>query len=284
MAPAGPHRPLLLCATAQTAALVRQSDSDAAERRDSLQSTLTNVRGCSRLHAPRPSNAASDRAATARVASPRERLRSIPPVRLLLPTLLSCLVVLTGCTTTSITVDGEFPSPLVNVVPIDVGLYYDEAFANFEHREDLDQRGEWVIAAGTPNVDMFTTVLGGMFRTVQPVTSTTAGASAGLDAVIHPVIEELQFSTPFQTRNGFFEVWIKYRMQLFEKNGDLIAEWPLTAYGKRRSAMVQSSSSALNQAAYLAIREAGAFLARDFARVDEVNAWLTQTVTPSGSR
>jgi hypothetical protein len=35
-----------------------------------------------------------------------------------------------------------------------------------------------------------------------------------VDGVLTPTIEEVQFSTPDQTRSDYFEVWVRYRFEL----------------------------------------------------------------------
>ena len=77
---------------------------------------------------------------------------------------------------------------------------------------------------------------------------------ANLDAVLAPSIVEFQISIPSQTRSEFYEVWIKYMMRLYDTHGTLIAEWPLTAYGKANRGdfgfMENSDSPAIRQATH----------------------------------
>ncbi len=91
-------------------------------------------------------------------------------------------------------------------------------------------------------------------------------------------IAEFQISIPSQTRSDFYEVWIKYLMHLYDTHGTLIAEWPLTAYGKANKAdfgfMESSDKLAIQQATMTALRDAGAFLALRFSSVPEVRSWL----------
>jgi hypothetical protein len=65
----------------------------------------------------------------------------------------------------------------------------------------------------------------------------------------------------------------------------LIAEWPLTAYGKSNEAdygMLESTDQpAMRDATMKALRDAGAFLALRFATVPPIRAWLDTRVPPA---
>ncbi len=65
-------------------------------------------------------------------------------------------------------------------------------------------------------------------------------------------------------------------MHLYDRHGTLIAEWPLTAYGKANRGdfgfMESSDKPAIHQATMTALRDAGAFLALRFSSVPEVRS------------
>ena len=61
---------------------------------------------------------------------------------------------------------------------------------------------------------------------------------------------------------------------LQDLNGNVIAEWPLTAYGKSTTEFMKNREQGLNGAMQLALRDAGAKMAIDFPKVTEVKQWL----------
>jgi hypothetical protein len=67
----------------------------------------------------------------------------------------------------------------------------------------------------------------------------------------------------------------------------LIAQWPLTAYGKANKGdfgvMESSDKPAIRQATLTALRDAGAFLALRFQTVPEVKAWINSRSTEQGA-
>lgn len=192
--------------------------------------------------------------------------------------LLSALFVLliTGCGTTAVEVTGgEFPRPIVPSLPLTLGVHFSDTFRSYRLEESIPQRGDWSIDIGTAQVDMLQAVLPAMFDRVVEVDDLAPDTlPEGLDAVLVPTVQEMQFAIPFQTRSNFFEVWIRYEMSLIDPSGEVIARWPVTAYGKTRSLMLESAEAAMRDAAINALRDAGAFLAIGFSNQQELKPWL----------
>lgn len=193
---------------------------------------------------------------------------------------LLALLTLGGCTTTAVVVEGSFPrEPVVERLPLAIGVHFDESFSSFTLEEPIPQRGDWNIAIGAAQVDMFRAVLPAMFERVVEIEDLAAGAD--VDAVLIPRVDDMQFAIPFQTKSNFFEVWIRYQLTLSEPGtGRVIASWPLTAYGRTRDAMLASAEAALEQAAVVALRDAAAFFAIDFTGTRELEPWLAEKLPP----
>ena len=186
------------------------------------------------------------------------------------------LTVAGGCSQSlALKVESEVPMPLVNKIPITMGVYYDDSFRNYAYRENTPDRENWAIESGSSQVALFNQVLPSMFRDVVEVDSMpAAGTTAGVKAVLVPSIEEMQFSLPQETRLDMYEVWIKYRIRMLDMNGNVITEWPLTAYGKTETEFMKNREQGLNGAMELALRDAGAKLALGFPEAVEVKDWL----------
>lgn len=188
------------------------------------------------------------------------------------------LALLAGCGATRVSVPSAFPAPLVDKLPLHVGVRLDEALTSYKLHDKPEQGTEIEIEVGSAQTALFSTLLNGMF-TQSSVVSDTA---AGVDAVLVPSIQELQFSTPEITKTDYFEVWIRYRMQLYRPDNTLIAEWPLTAYGQAnaRNYSMQGDQPALQAAALAACRDAMTFFIVQFRTIPAVEAWLRD---PSGT-
>ena len=190
------------------------------------------------------------------------------------------LSLLGGCNQSlDLKVDSEVPTPLVSKIPIAMGVYYDNNFRNYTYHENSTERKNWDIESGPSQVALFDQVLPSMFNKVEHIKSLpVAGNSTDVQAVLVPSIEEMQFSLPKETRLDMYEVWIKYKIRLQDINGNVIAEWPLTAYGKSSTEFMKNREKGLNGAMELALRDAGAKMAIGFPKVTGVKQWLAAHV------
>lgn len=185
-------------------------------------------------------------------------------------------LILTGCTHT-LYIDAEFPDPLIEKLPHTVGVHYSPAFADYKYIEESEDRTKWVIESGPAQEDLFNTMLEGMFHKVVEVDNLPPwDATQTADIILSPTVEDFQYTLPRETKIKVYEIWVKYNVQVFSKEGQLIADWILTSYGKTPTGFMQTDDGALHQAVIVAMRDAGANLVLNFSKVPEINAWLTQ--------
>ncbi len=195
--------------------------------------------------------------------------------------LLALLSTLWGCTN-SLQVQGDLPSPLITAIPQSLGVLYDDEFKNYVYTEKSKDRGKWIIDNGNAQVQLFQKVMPKLFSHVEEIdTLPSAQAPAATDLVIHPKVTEFQYSVPRETKFKIFEVWIKYNLTVYDAEGDLVADWIATAYGKTPTAFMQSNEDAMNAAVIVALRDLGANLSLGALRVPEIKAWLERL--PNGS-
>jgi hypothetical protein len=191
---------------------------------------------------------------------------------------LSVLVV--GCGPAHVVVEGKFPPPLIDPLPLTLGVWYGPDFAQHEFFDETKSRTEssWIVETGSAQVQMWDTLLTGMFSTVVPLTSQPVSGQivANVDAILIPHIDELQYSIPSQTQVKVYEIWMRYRFELLSPDGTPIAQWGMTSYGKTPTAFLQTDQEAVNLAAVMALRDAGANFATNFNRVPAVQNWLRE--------
>jgi hypothetical protein len=194
------------------------------------------------------------------------------------------LAVLAACGGASVSVPPNLPVPLVERLPLVIGVHLPAPLLAYEHHEKIEQSGEWRIDLGTAQTNMFDNLLSGMFEAVRPVAEPTSPGGE-VDGVLVPNIEEVQFSTPEQTRSEYFEVWVRYRFQLHDRDGTLLGEWPMTAYGKANAHNygMNSREPALQAAAISALRDAMAFFTVQFRTIPAVQSWLNAELRGSSS-
>ena len=192
------------------------------------------------------------------------------------------LGLLAGCGPAKVVVEGEFPPPTMTKLPLTLGVWYDQDFANHEFFDEAKSKTEssWLVTTGQAQVEMWDSMLNGMFAQIVPMIGKPGSEqmNPAVDAVLIPQVAELQYAIPAHTNVKVYEIWIRYRFQLVTTGGDPIAEWTMPAYGKTPTAFLQSDQEAVNLAAVMALRDAGANFANSFARVPAVQAWLQQTL------
>ena len=187
---------------------------------------------------------------------------------------LALVALLAACSHT-VSVDGQFPQPIGDKHPLTVGVYLSDDFRQFTYSENRDDRDEWNINTGTAQQHLFETVLGSMFKETINLNQYPSNLPNDVDLVIVPQVRELQFTMPRETRVNIFEVWIKYDMHAYNAQGDSVAEWVITAYGKTPTAFLKTQEAALAQAINVALRDAGATLYTGFEKVPEMQAYLS---------
>ena len=189
-------------------------------------------------------------------------------------------LLLAGCGVHEVVVQGQFPAPVMNKLPLTLGIWYGDDFRNHEFFDEAKTRteSEWLVKTGEAQVQMWDTLLNGMFTTVVAMTARPEPSvmSQVVDAVLIPHVDELQYAIPAHTNVKVYEIWMRYRYELVTTSGEPIADWTMTSYGKTPTAFLQSDEAAVNLAAVVALRDAGANFASNFTRVPAVRDWLAQ--------
>ena len=195
------------------------------------------------------------------------------------------ILLLSGCGPATVLVQGEFPEPLMEPVPLVMGVWYDEEFATHEFFDEAKSRREsgWVVTTGEAQVKMWDTLLAGMFAQLVPMKGAPGPDQMNpvVNAVLIPHVDELQYAIPSHTNIKVYEIWMRYRFELVTTGGEPIAEWTMAAYGKTPTAFLRSDKAAVNMAAVMALRDAGANFATSFGRVPAVKAWLNSGSKPA---
>jgi len=155
---------------------------------------------------------------------------------------------------------------------------YPEELRNFSFTEIDDYTGDdqYIINSGASQVELFNTVLPALFENVVLLDSLDSPQAGNIDAVFVPAIEEFQLGLPSKTKLKVYEIWVKYNMRLENPNGDYIADWVMTAYGKSPTESFQSVDDGVQGAAVVALRDLAASFTLGFTGIPEVNEWLKE--------
>ena len=108
----------------------------------------------------------------------------------------------------------EFPVPLVPKIPLTMGVHLPPELLDFVHKEDLGDDGIFTIDISDAQATVFRNLFTGMFDQVMLIDESES-PEVDVAGTIVPRITEMQFSTPFQTRTDYFEVWLRYQFELY---------------------------------------------------------------------
>jgi hypothetical protein len=191
-------------------------------------------------------------------------------LRLLAVAAAACLA---GCGGSQVIVESTFPKPLVEALPVSMGVIIPDELYNFIYTEDIPDQSLWTIALGDANVAMLAPLFQGMFQQTRDIDSLALAANdSSLDGVIEPKLEKFEFDVPQGERDKFVEVWLQYAITVYDPSGATIIEWPVSGYGK--SELARDAEDAVQRAAVVAMREAGATIATKFSEQPQIKVWL----------
>ena len=201
----------------------------------------------------------------------KKQLQTMKPLTIFL---ISCFLL--SCGVSNLVIQGSFPTPNINKIPLSVAVYYDDALRAFSYMEYSETgREEINIESGESHIRLFNAVLPAMFEEVIEVEGFDDPNVQGVDAVFAPVIEEFQLALPEKTKLEVYEVWIKYNMRILNSRGVSLADWVVTSYGKTPTETFLSVEDGINDAAIVALRDLASSFSLNFTRVPEVQDWLS---------
>lgn len=185
------------------------------------------------------------------------------------------IAALSGCSTQVTLKDPTIPDPLIDKMPLSVAARFPETFEHFVHEEQVIGKKKWTIDMGRSNSMLFEKLFGSMFTEFKVIPADAEASDLGIDALIEPSIDAFEFSVPNQSQTDAFAVWIRYRIKIFDGEGNQIANWPISAYGKSLKKGL-GNDDALRHAAVLAMRDAAALVILQMDKATGISA-LSET-------
>jgi hypothetical protein len=197
-------------------------------------------------------------------------------------TLLGLLLTgtLAGCASNVTLKTPTIPEPLLEQIDMTVGVRMPAAFEHFVHEESVYGQQEWSIDLGRSNAALFEQLFDYMFTNVTILGAEDDPQLMALDALIEPSIDAFEFSTPDQSNTEAFAVWIRYRLKVYDPEGQLVSNWPVAAYGKSQTTKM-GGSDALERAAILAMRDAAALMIMKFDNVTRISSLAGSATQPA---
>ena len=203
---------------------------------------------------------------------------------------LSLTLLLSACGANQVVVQSQFPKPVLDPLPVKVGVFFSEEFKTHTFVDDPEEKTErsWVVETGAAQVTLWQSILTHLFEQVVYLDSLpetgdghqepteSIPSQPQVDAILIPTIADLQYAIPAQTNSKVYEIWLKYDVTLNNPDMSPISEWSMTAYGKTPEAFMLGAQEAVEAAAVVALRDAGANFAVNFPRVPAVKTWLQE--------
>jgi hypothetical protein len=188
--------------------------------------------------------------------------------------LAGLLAVMAGCGPVRIEPKQQLPPPLIDKLPATIALHYPAEFAGYVHKETRNQV-DYEISLGPPHVIKLRRLLEAMFARVVEVDDPTQALAADPSVlmVLEPRFEDYSFLTPRDMAGESFTVTIRYRLNVFNPQGERVDGYVFTGYGREKSSMV-SNSEPLVVATQRAMRDAGAKIAVELTSQDTVRRLL----------
>ena len=175
-----------------------------------------------------------------------------------------------GCSSQVTVNNPTIPDPLVEKIPLSVAVRYPPEFEHYVHTEQVIGKEKWTIDLGRSNKFLFTNLFRVMFNDLTVVGADEQPDDLDVDALIEPSIDAFEFSTPSQSQTQAFAVWIRYRIKIFDREGEQFANWPISAYGKSQTTMM-GGDEALERAAVLAMRDAAALIVMQMDKTTRIS-------------
>ncbi len=190
------------------------------------------------------------------------------------------LGMLGACTTTKLDTRAQLPPPLLEQLPVRVGLYYSKEFREYIHRETRANI-DYEVTLGPAHVTNMDWLLKAIFRDVVHVDDPTRveSVSPPLTLVLEPKFEEFSFLTPKDVAGEAFIVTIRYLLTLYDANGARVDSFAFTGYG-REKAHTLASKEPLALATQRAMRDAGAKVAVELTDQESVRLLLRGAGSP----
>ena len=175
---------------------------------------------------------------------------------------LILVVLISSCTSQSITISNSVPSPLVlkdqNVSVITI---YGDTVKNYLFQstalEETDST--WDINFQDTQKKVFAIIFGSFFSNILEKDSFDSLDTTDTDLVLSVNLEKFEYLTPQLASNDKFSIWIKYTINIYNSDLELVQNWDITGYGEQETGSFDGNQAMAN-AINLALRDVGANL------------------------
>ncbi len=169
---------------------------------------------------------------------------------------------------------GTYPQPLIEPLPIKVGVYYDNNFGTFETTQKVEvlDVGIYIenIKMGKANIALFDYILSTVFEKVTPVQCLSEGSKykKDIDLIIEPTVHS--YTYPNVTVDGPY-IHIIYAINVYLPDGEQIDCWRIKGSGHVPPRFeLKHETTAVVELTQMAMREVATKFITDFCNQEEI--------------
>ena len=171
-------------------------------------------------------------------------------------------IILSGCTSQSIIISTSVPVPLVlSNNDLKVISYFSDNVNDYLFTSEVLEKTDnsWEINFQDTQKNIFIIILNSFFDNNEISDSFENISDNSTDLIMGFNLESFEFLTPQIASNDKYSVWIKYKINIYDKKKDLIQNWTITGYGEQLTESFEGNNAILN-AINIALRDVGANL------------------------
>src|SRR6476619_913482 len=142
-------------------------------------------------------------------------------------TLVLSVIAIVGCTPTRFETTADVPPPLIDKIPVVIGVHLPLEFREKVYEEKREGGGRYTIGLGKAQTAGFMRIMEAMFARV--VTVDTPAAAAATDkeirGVLQPTLDDYAFVTPVDSGTPLYAASLRYTVRLYSPTGQLSESW-----------------------------------------------------------
>jgi hypothetical protein len=170
----------------------------------------------------------------------------------------------------NITEIGTYPRPLVEPLPISVGVYYKEDFRTFETDQHI-AIPDFRFRLGEANIALFEYILSHTFEKVIPIKNFSQGSKVtkDIDLIIEPTVDDYDYVSSVSAK--LFLVPIVYAVTFYTPDGKRLGPWLIEGNGSEPIGFpLETTTTLIRRLTQLAMRQVAAKFMVGFCNQPEI--------------